>query len=75
MNPWCDLAALSGVFPEKLTDELEPTSVTFQRRTVWAGETEDREDRYKGREGAGRTEAGRKREKDRETKRQSTDLQ
>lgn len=58
MNPWCDLDALSGVCPEKLANDLVPTSVTFQQRNarehakmymctvcagVWAGETE-RED-------------------------------
>ena len=34
MNPWCDLAALSGVCPEKLANDLVPTSVTFQRENV-----------------------------------------
>ena len=34
MNPWCDLAALSGVCPEKLVNDLVPTSLTFQRRNV-----------------------------------------
>lgn len=35
MSPLCDLAALSGVCPEKLANDLEPASVTFQWRNVW----------------------------------------